>query len=234
MASKNSDMRMGAGRSPAGGQVRRPTATIDVKATVIETHDVDAAVEGARSAAAAAADAARPQPSETAKAAAGSSQRIAAEAASSAAGNVEAAAAKPKSAATANDPPRARARGGFLSHLAASIVGGLIALFGVNYLANQAGIDTRLLDPQKAVLADRLQAVEVKLAEQRAAPAVDAAAGEVGNKLATLEAKLASVAAGSGDLDALKERAGEVDRTARRRRKIAGSTCHCDAGGARR
>jgi hypothetical protein len=162
------------GRRPATDvpDPKKPKATIDLKATVIDTRDMpksgaEAAEKYASKAEAPKPDAtASPKPSETKPGATKSP---------------EAAAAGPTAPpAGASIPPRRS--GGFLSHALAGVAGALITLFGASALSDRMGLGGAPVEE----LSNRIATLEAELKEQ----AADTSESTLRDKIARVESDL--------------------------------------------
>jgi hypothetical protein len=169
----------------AGGDTSssRPHATLDLKATVVNPPKDDKAGAGA-------ADAAKT----TASALPGASPRG------------EAGAAKQEAAKrpVATPPPsKAGGRGGFFSHLAAGIAGGIVALLAADLLASQLGLSPGQHDDAAAALQQRIVALE-------AASNQKSNASLLTSRLAAAEAKLEGLEKVNASLDRITKRQDEL------------------------
>jgi hypothetical protein len=198
------------------GASKRPQATLDLKATEIKVTPVagksqfGAASTGASASAAASASSADARSeAETPRPAPASSYAMAADASGKPQSEtkMQAQASKPekaKSAWWATDTTSAFAtsaashsaetkvvekRGAFISHLAAGIVGGVLALSAAEWVLPQLGLegDTSRLADDTAALSQRLAVVE-KSATQNANPALSAIEGRIANLEKTVQA----------------------------------------------
>ena len=221
MAQKDSDFRRNTSGTPAGGQVKRPTATLDLEAKVIETRDIpnnDTSANAAPSAAAAAAaGATNATPGSEASGKADAPK--AADAAKSKDGLKDkdattSNAKKPAGPSSPMPPPKGeparRGGGGFISHLLASVAGAVLAIVGLNYGTSQLGLDPHLVDPSRAALADRIGSLEQAA---KSAPAnADTGVADLHARLKALEGRLS----GFAEVKSISEiKAAEVQLAAR-------------------
>lgn len=163
------------GRKPAGDtpDPKKPKATLDLKATVIETRDMPKSGAEAAEKYAGKNFEAKPQ-----------DQKAGAPAEADAASNE-----KPADSATAEAarpdasmPPPQRRSGGFLSHLLAGVAGALLTLFGANALSDRIGLGSGNVE----ALSGRLAALEAELKEQ----AADNSESTLRDKIARVESDL--------------------------------------------
>ena len=163
----------------------RPHATLDLKATVV----TPASAKDAKSASG---------PAETGKPSAPSALPGA-----SPRGEAGAAMADPtKKAAPA--PMRTGGYGGFFSHLAAGIAGGIVALLAADMLASELGLSGPAEhEGASAALQQRVAALEA-VSKQRAG------ASDLTTRLAAAESKLAAVEKAGGSVDRLSKRQDEL------------------------
>ena len=169
----------------------RPHATLDLKATVI-----DPPAGNNERPPAAAPDATTP----SASALPGASPRG------------EAGAAKPEPPKKPA-PAKAGGYGGFFSHVAAGIAGGIVALFAADMLASQLGLSGPLGHEDATVaLQQRIIALEAAGKQKSANP-------ELTSRLAAAEAKI----------EGLEKVSGSVDRLAKRQDELASSIKAVDA-----
>ncbi|HRN83693.1 MAG TPA: hypothetical protein PK857_02640 [Hyphomicrobium sp.] len=171
------------GRPDASG-VKRPHATLDLKATEVKQPPQPSSAMSAASSSSAAATSGKPSP-ETKAPGAASPQESAAKASTTSSG-VGSASGKPPPSGTAAKPSAdgARSGGGIFSHLTAGVVGGALAYAGAALLGPGAGVS-----PPSAELEARLVTVETALRES-----------------ADLSAKLAAAESRLANLDAIEQR----------------------------
>jgi hypothetical protein len=187
----------------AGGDTSssRPHATLDLKATVVQPPTASKDEKPATASA---------EPAKASSALPGASPRG------------EAGATKPESARrpVATPPPSSKAGGygGFFSHLAAGIAGGMVALLAADLLASHLGLSGPAeREGAAAALQQRIVALETASKQRSGAP-------ELTSRLAASEAKL----------EALEKVGGSVDRLAKRQDELAGSIKAVDAKTAQR
>jgi hypothetical protein len=179
------------GKKPAGDtDPKKPKATIDLKATVVETRDMprsgaEAATKyGARSteakAEAASSGAATP-----------SADQKPGETSSGATAGTGTSGATPPPAA--GEPPR---RSGFLSHVLAGVAGALLTLFGANIASDRLGLGGANVDD----LTSRIATLEAELKEQ----AADTSESVLRDRMARIESDLTAAAAWKEKVAALE------------------------------
>jgi len=207
------------GKKPSGSASAqagdRPHATIELKATEITppASETDKAKEAAKVA----------EASGAAKPATASPGAAGATASGAAAG----ASASPKGAAandpakdgkngkagadgvkpSATTPPRAAPRGygGFFTHVAAGLAGGIVALFAADMLASQLGFET-------GERPETLAAVEQRLSALEAAGGQSTIPQEVAARLAAAEAKLGKVDQLDANIDGVSRKQADLDK----------------------
>jgi len=168
---------------PAGPGSSRPHATLDLKATELEP---------------------KPDKDETASASPKASDTGAARALPGASprGPAGAAKAEPRQAAK-GAPARPNGYGGFFTHLAAGVAGGIVALLAADMLASQLG----LIGPAQPV--DTSAALEHRIAELEADLKQKSDAPQLGARLTAAEAKLKPL---GGSVDHLAQKQDELAR----------------------
>ena len=176
------------GKGPAGAGGNRPHATLDLKATVV-----------------------RPAGAED-EATSGSAVADGANAAPEAAPREEPEAAEADARKTQAAPVRAIGYGGFFTHLAAGVLGGIFALLAADMLASELGLGGPGESVDLAPLQQRIAALE--------------AAGKQKPSTAELAAKLKSSEAKLGEIEAL---ANTVDRLAQKQTELASGLAAVDA-----
>lgn len=208
------------GQKPAGSASsqagNRPHATIDLKATEItppaseaekekvEKEKEAAKVAGASGAAKSAAPAGTAADASAPKAAASGTST------DEKGGKAGADAGKPSASA----PPRAAPRGygGFFTHLAAGVAGGVVALFAADMLATQLGFETADRPDKTAAIEQRISALETSHSQstipQELATRLAAAETKLG-KVEQLDANIEGVARKQADLDKAVGNMGE-------------------------
>lgn len=244
MANNGENPDKGAGKPGAEASPKKPSAILDLKPTGVAVNDIPKGAEKtAEATAGVAADAAKPaagatDAAKTAPAAGSTPEPAKGAAPKPAAGTAakpDAGSGKPDADASGAPPrsrpgsePPQRPQGGLtplLTHLAAGLAGGMIALVGADTLISQMGgfgpgedIERRLRAVETAAartpqvpasLADRLAADEQKLArldgiagqvqELAARPAGQPADAELASRVAKLEETLNTLANASGD-----------------------------------
>ncbi len=183
---------------------KRPFATLDLKATEIRVTPVTGSSSSSSSAASATSGAplgATPGPAPAATYATNSSDGVAANKPTPSTASAEAMSARPKSSPTPSstaassaqsaEPIIIKKRGGFFSHIAASIIGGVLALAGAEWALPQLGFNgttSRLADNTSALSA------RVGLLEQKGASASNPVDGDLAARLAQLEKSTAQIA----------------------------------------
>ncbi|MBI1648369.1 COG4223 family protein [Hyphomicrobium sulfonivorans] len=195
----------GPGKQPAGSasqQGNRPHATLDLKAQDVTPPETAKDKDAPKDAAAAAASAKPGETAATGKTEASAAAASAATSASGTAAKTDATSADkaakggdtPKASATATgakEAPAQRTRrggiGSFISHIAAGVAGGAIALFAGDQIANHLGVDLNRQQSQAlSALEQRLGAVETSQAQNAVNP-------ELATRIAAAEAKLGQV-----------------------------------------
>jgi hypothetical protein len=197
--------------SPAAQTGSRPHATLDLKAT--EVTPPPAAKDKAGVADASAKDKAAVSPaaaSATTGAAGLSSSSSSASGASSSEAAAAARASKPAGtpppASAAPTRPTPRGYGGFFTHVAAGIAGGMIALLAADILAQQLGFETANRPDESAALEQRIAALETSRS-QRSVPT------DVANRLAAAETKLGKLEQLNANIDGIAKKQGQLDET---------------------
>jgi hypothetical protein len=197
-------------RPAAGGDTSssRPHATLDLKATVVNppaaSKDDKTAAKDEKPATASA------EPIKASAALPGASPRG------------EAGAVKPelgkRPVVTPPPPKKAGGYGGFFSHLAAGIAGGIVALLTADMLASHLGLSGPAeRDGAAAALQQRIVALETTAKQKRGT-------SDLTPRLAAAEAKL----------EGLEKVGGSVDRLAKRQDELAGNIKAIDAKTAQR
>ena len=202
-ANKNEPDKKPAG-SPSAQTGSRPHATLDLKATEV-TPPTPKPEAGQTSAAKS--DAPQAQVAEASaksKAAAGSPG------ASTSAADKSGASATAKSAggtpppSSTNPRPAPRGNGGFFTHVAAGLAGGLVALLAADILASQLGFETADRPDAAKALEQRIASLEANRG-QRAIPT------DVANRLAAAETKLAKLEQLDANVDGITKKQGQLD-----------------------
>jgi hypothetical protein len=178
------------GSGQSGG--KRPYATLDLKATEVRTTPEDAAKSATRRAS----DVPRPAPARSYAAGAESQSAdewpgdTKAKASATGASTASSTESKSKEPAAAGLPKR---RGGFASHLAAGVAGGVIALAAAQWALPEFGnhSDTSRLQADTASLAQRLNTLEKN--EAQSPPSADLSSVE--ERLASLEKSVQAIPA---------------------------------------
>jgi hypothetical protein len=203
-ANKNEPDKKPAGSAPSQAG-NRPHATLDLKATEVAppakeaTKDKPPVAEASDKASAQAA--ATAGASATKSAASGPALSGAAKSESKA----DKPAGTPPPAAAATSRPAPRGSGGFFTHLAAGLAGGIVALLVADILAAQLGFETADKPESVAALEQRLGALE-QGRNQRAVPSNLAA------RLAAAEAKLGNVERADASIDAVSKKQAEIEK----------------------
>lgn len=206
-ANKNEPDKKPAGSAPSQAG-NRPHATIDLKATEVAppaketTKDKPSVAEA----------------SDKSKAAAQAAATVGASAAKSAASGpaTSSGTAKPDNqtgkpagtpppAASPTSRPAPRGSGGFFTHLAAGLAGGIVALLVADILAAQLGFETADKPENVAALEQRLGALE-QGRNQRAVPSNLAA------RLAAAEAKLGNVERADASIEGVSKKQAEFEK----------------------
>ena len=200
-ANKNEPDKKPAG-NPSAQAGSRPHATLDLKATEVTP------------------PAPKPEAGQTTTAKSDAPQVAEASATSKAAasssGASTSAADKPGASATAKpaggtpppsspDPrPAPRGHGGFFTHVAAGLAGGLVALLAADILASQLGFETAGRPDATKALEQRIATLESNRA-QRTVPT------DVANRLAAAETKLAKLEQLDANVDGITKKQGQLD-----------------------
>ncbi len=177
------------GKGPAGAGGNRPHATLDLKATVVSP----AAAKGE-------------------EAASGDPEPGGAKPAPETSPHKEAEAAEQDVSKTQAAPVKVIGYGGFFTHLAAGVVGGIFALLAADMLASELGLGGPGDSVDIAPLEQRIAALE--------------SAGKHKPSTAELAAKLKSAEVKLGEIKAL---AGTVDRLAQKQTELANGLAAIDA-----
>lgn len=193
-----------AGRTDASG-VKRPHATLDIKATEVKPATPGTSPSAAAVSAPGASSTGGPAASTSSASAASAAKAASAGDASSSKASAPSAATKP--AAPAKPEPKAsRSAGGFFSHLAAGVIGGALvyagaAFLGPNWIPGLPGADS-------SDLAARIAALE-------AAPKDGADIAALGAKIDDVESRAAKIDALERDLTALQAETKSLSDAAR-------------------
>ncbi len=205
-ANKNEPDKKPAGSAPSQAG-NRPHATLDLKATEVappakdDTKDKPSVAETSD----------KPKVAAQAAATAGASAGKSAASGpplSSGAAKPEPQAGKPSGtppAASSTARPAPRGSGGFFTHLAAGLAGGIVALLVADILAGQLGFETADKPENVAALEQRLGALE-QGRNQRAVPSNLAA------RLAAAEAKLGNVERADASIDGVSKKQAELEK----------------------
>lgn len=200
-ANKNEPEKKPAGSTTSAQTGARPYATLDLKATDVTP---PAATSKDKPEVAEASATAKP-------AAPGASATAGASTTSSASSSSGAAAAKSTKPGTDASSPGAAQRpapsgfGGFFTHVAAGLAGGVIALVLADVVAGQLGFETGDQPDKTAAIEQRLNALETGRS-QRAAPA------DLADRLAAAEAKLGKLDQLDANLDGLSKKQATFDK----------------------
>jgi hypothetical protein len=200
-ANKNEPDKKPAGSAPSQAG-NRPHATLDLKATEVAPPAKDATKDKPSVAEASDKSKAAAQTAATAGASAGKSA-ASGPAPSSGAAKPDTQAGKPAAASAARPAPRGS--GGFFTHLAAGLAGGIVALFVADILAAHLGFETADKPENVAALEQRLGALE-QGRNQRAVPSNLAA------RLAAAEAKLGNVERADASIDGVSKKQAELEK----------------------
>ena len=100
--------------------------------------------------------------------------------------------------------PAPRGHGGFFTHVAAGLAGGLVALLAADILAAQLGFETADRPDAGKALEQRIASLEANRA-QRAVPT------DVANRLAAAETKLAKLEQLDANVDGITKKQGQLD-----------------------
>lgn len=193
-------------KKPAGGASAqagsRPHATLDLKATEVKQPTSKPEKGHGRP------PAPQPEAPQVAETSAPSKAAASSPASAGAAGKADASAtAKPAAGAPpASGPPRsgARGNGGFFTHVAAGLAGGLVALLAADILASQLGFETTdRPDPVKG-LEQRIASLESNRGQRTVPP-------DVANRLAAAETKLTKLEQLGANVDGIAKKQGQLD-----------------------
>ncbi len=189
------------GKDPSGAAGVRPHATLDLKATVVPPpSSKDDKGSGPEQQGKAGAAGALP----------GANPRGEAGAARSEApkpGAPKADAPKPgaSNAPAGGAPPKGSGHGGFFTHLAAGVAGGIFALLAADMLASGLGLSERGEPSDTAALQERIATLE-------AASAQKGGTSQLASRLSAAEAKLGKLAQIGGTVDRLAQKQDELGR----------------------
>ncbi len=209
-ANKNEPEKKPAGSTSAQAGVR-PHATLDLKATEVTPPSGSADKDKADKDKAAVAEAPKSTPSAASAASSSTSAAAASTAAAKAAtGPAVGAGAKNDKPGPTTPPPAAarpapRGYGGFFTHVAAGLVGGIIALLAADMLASQLGFATTDAPDKTAALEGRLAALESGR-NQRAVPT------DLADRLAATEAKLGKLDQIDANIDGVSKKQADFDK----------------------
>jgi hypothetical protein len=181
---------------PRPGDPKRPTATLDLEAKEIERRDLPGTAAKPAEA--------TPKAPETKSAPSGSVPSSGTKSASpeAQAGAKPDAKAKPAQSPATPARPEARRSGGFLSHMAAAAVGGILTLFGADVASRQLGLQLPVAGGGAKVdeLASRIGSLERGLAEQ----ASDKAESVLREQIEAVSGQVAALKSASGRIGALE------------------------------
>jgi len=209
-ANKNESDKKAAGSAPAQSG-SRPHATLDLKATEVTppsapkdkagVGDAPAKDNAAASATGASAAASASGTTSSSASAPGpsSSQPTSAAKASKPAGT-------PPPASTAPTRPTPRGYGGFFTHVAAGIAGGMVALLAADILAQQLGFEAPDRPDGSAALEQRIATLESNRSQR-------SVASDVTTRLAAAEAKLGQLEQLNANVDGIAKKQGQLDET---------------------
>lgn len=184
-ANKSEPDKKAAGPTGSGGP--RPHATLDLKATEVKPTG--------------------PGPEKAASAEPPAAQKAASGPAAPKPPGPESAAAKPEPSAPSPSPPLApRGYGGFFTHVAAGIAGGVVALLVADMLASQLGLE----GPGEGT--GTAPAVEQRLSALEAARGQRAATPEINTRLAAAEAKIKKLEPVTGSVGTLAKTQADLAR----------------------
>jgi uncharacterized phage infection (PIP) family protein YhgE len=110
----------------------------------------------------------------------------------------------PPPSAPANAGPAPRGYGGFFTHVAAGIAGGLVALLAADTLAQQLGLMTTDSPDKVIALEQRLAAIESNRNPRSIPP-------DVASRLATAETKLGKLEQLDANVDGIAKKQGQLD-----------------------
>ena len=200
-ANKNESDKKPAG-NPSAQPGSRPHATLDLKATEVMP---PASKPEAGQAPAAKSDAPQVAEASAQSKAAASSPGTATPAADKTATSATAKSAGGKPPPPSPTPrPAPRGYGGFFTHVAAGLVGGLVALLAADILASQLGFETANRPDAAKALEQRIASLEANRG-QRTVPT------DVANRLAAAETKLAKLEQLDANVDGITKKQGQLD-----------------------
>jgi hypothetical protein len=101
--------------------------------------------------------------------------------------------------------PAPRGYGGFFTHVAAGLAGGIVALLAADMLAHQLGFATADRPEQVTVLEKRMAALESNSQGQRTVPP------DIANRLTAAEAKLGKLEQLDANIDGISKKQGQLD-----------------------
>lgn len=201
-ANKNEPDKKPAGSASAQPGAR-PHATLDLKATEVTPPPAQAGKDQSEKDKPEVADASKAKP---AGAAAAAASPAAASATASAAASTKT--DKPGSAAppaSATSRPAPRGYGGFFTHVAAGLVGGVIALLAADMFAGQLGFETNDQPDKVAALEQRLSALEAARNPRSLPP-------DLAARLAATETKLGKIEQFDANLDGMSKKQADFDK----------------------
>lgn len=201
-ANKNEPDKKPAGSASAQPGAR-PHATLDLKATEVTPPPAPAAKDKAENDKPEVADASKAKPAGAAAAAA--SPAAASATASAAAGTKSAKAGPTASPAGAAPRPAPRGYGGFFTHVAAGLVGGVIALLAADMFAGQLGFESNDQPDKTAALEQRLAALETARSQRSLPPDLVA-------RLTATETKLGKIEQFDANLDGMSKKQADFDK----------------------
>lgn len=194
-----------AGRTDASG-VKRPHATLDIKATEVKPATPQTASGAAPSATSSASSASGGMP-------AGAPTASTASAASASSAKTSPAADAPKPASPAKAGPQSKAgSGGFLSHLAAGVIGGALVYAGAAFLG--PNWIPGLSEDGSSGLAARIAALEAAPKEGADLAALSAKIGDVESRAAKIDEIERTLAALQAETKSLSDAAQQSDGAA--------------------
>lgn len=201
-ANKNEPDKKPAGSASAQPGAR-PHATLDLKATEVTPPPAPAAKDKAENDKPEVADASKAKPAGAAAAAA--SPAAASATASAAAGAKSAKPGPTASPAGAAPRPAPRGYGGFFTHVAAGLVGGVIALLAADMFAGQLGFESNDQPDKTAALEQRLAALETARGQRSLPPDLVA-------RLTATETKLGKIEQFDANLDGMSKKQADFDK----------------------
>lgn len=201
-ANKNEPDKKPAGSASAQPGAR-PHATLDLKATEVTPPPAQAGKDQSEKDKPEVADASKAKPAGAAAAAASPATASATASAAAGAKTDKPGSAAPSASATSRPAPRGY--GGFFTHVAAGLVGGVIALLAADMFAGQLGFETNDQPDKAAALEQRLSALEAARNPRSLPP-------DLAARLAATETKLGKIEQFDANLDGMSKKQADFDK----------------------